>query len=113
MKEAVLQDVLGAIPRVNFAKGETREMLSDHGPARPLRRTRRFALACGLCVVTWVHAQAVRDLGFTTRVSPGLTTQLAQKFSGARPLLSQWLEFAAAQRSSSFNQRLGEARGRE
>jgi predicted transglutaminase-like cysteine proteinase len=59
-------------------------------------------------------AQAMPDLGFTTRVSAGLTTQYGRKFGPAVPeRFSRWMGFAREQKGSPLPQRLESAKGRE
>lgn len=59
-------------------------------------------------------AQPASDLGFTTKVSAALIAQFAQKFNAAaRELLARWMDFAAAQKTNPFMQRLDAAKGRE
>jgi predicted transglutaminase-like cysteine proteinase len=69
-----------------------------------------FTLSC----FRGAEAQSTAELGFTTKVSSGLITQLAQKFSAAaRDLLYRWVNFAAEQKSNPFMPRLDAAKGRE
>jgi len=77
-------------------------------------RAAAFAL---ICVLGWplvARPQSDTDLGFTTRVSAGLIAQLTQKFTAAaRDLLGRWINFASAQKTNTFVQRLDAAKGRE
>jgi predicted transglutaminase-like cysteine proteinase len=69
-----------------------------------------LALACGFNA----QSQSRSDLGFTSKVSPALVAQLAQKFTpAARELLTRWMDFATTQKSNPFIQRLEAAKGRE
>ncbi len=80
----------------------------------PCTRLPAFMLACAILRSFAAQAQSIPDLGFTTRVSPVLITQLAQKFTdAARNLLAQWKNFAVAQKADPFIPRLDAAKGRE
>ena len=86
---------------------------------RSLARALPPALCMGaglvLCAAGWVRAQNVPDLGFTTRVSTALVTQLVERFSPrSRSLLADWMGAARAQKAApGFLQRLEAERGRE
>ena len=67
-----------------------------------------------LLLAASVFAQAIPDLGFTTRVSARLIAQYARKFGTPAPdRLAQWIAFAAGQKISPLIQRLELAPGRE
>jgi predicted transglutaminase-like cysteine proteinase len=67
-----------------------------------------------LLLAASVFAQAIPDLGFTTRVSARLIAQYARKFGPLAPdRLAQWIGFAADQKIPPFMQRLELAKGRE
>ena len=100
----------------DFAHAVT--LLPDCSPL-PCRRAlaARFAacaLAGCLCLSLMVQAQSRSDLGFTTKVSPSLIVQLAQKFStAARDLLGHWIDFGAVQKTLPYMEKLDAAKGRE
>lgn len=59
-------------------------------------------------------AQAIADLGFTTKVSAGLTAQYTRRFGPSVPQrFAPWMRFAVEQKSNPFSQRLEAAQGRE
>jgi predicted transglutaminase-like cysteine proteinase len=67
-----------------------------------------------LFVAAIVCAQAISDLGFTTKVSAGLSEQYARKFGPSVPeRFAAWIEGAKAQKAMPFMQRLESAKGRE
>lgn len=72
------------------------------------------ATALSLAAAAFAFAQAIPDLGFTTRVSAALTAQYARKFGSlATDRHAQWIAFARVQKSLPFIQRLGAAAGGE
>lgn len=71
-------------------------------------------MAAALSLAAAAFAQAIPDLGFTTRVSAALTAHYARKFGPLTPdRHAQWIAFAREQKSLPFIQRLGAAAGRE
>ena len=59
-------------------------------------------------------AQAIPDLGFTTRVSAGLTAQYARKFGAQVPeRFARWVAIAREQKAAPFSRNLESAKGRE
>ena len=59
-------------------------------------------------------AQAVADLGFTTRAGPALVAQYTRKFgNGVADRVANWTANAREQKASSFARRLDAAKGRE
>jgi predicted transglutaminase-like cysteine proteinase len=80
------------------------------------RRSRRCACAAAalLLLAAGVYAQAIPDLGFTTRVSAGLIAQYTRRFGPLTPdRLAQWIAFAADQKAPPFMQRMDPVKGRE
>lgn len=91
---------------------------------RCLHHYRRFGVPCEalaaklaagvLLMVALAFAQAIVDIGFTTRVSAELTEIYARKFGSQVPeRIARWRAFAGEQKSSAFLRRLEAARGRE
>lgn len=83
-----------------------------------LRRHGNTILRCGaaglLCIAALAGAQAVSDLGFTTRVSAALSDRYARKFGAAVPeRLARWIEFARDQKAARFARNIESAGGRE
>jgi predicted transglutaminase-like cysteine proteinase len=66
-----------------------------------------------LFIASIACAQAIADLGFTTRVSAELTSVYTRKFGAPVPeYLAWWMGFAKEQKAASFSQRLETAAGR-
>jgi len=59
-------------------------------------------------------AQAIPDLGFTTRISAGLTAEYARRFGPPVPeRFARWSSFAKTQKGAAYARSLEAARGRE
>ena len=56
-------------------------VMTGRGKPACARRGLLPVLLLCLCTMAWVRAQGAADLGFTTRVSPALVTQLVERFS--------------------------------
>ena len=72
-------------------------------------------VAAGLLIgAAIVHAQAIADLGFTTRVSAGLAALYAKKFGAEVPArIAPWVAVARELKAGEFARKLESARGRE
>jgi len=89
-------------------------MRSEHTVAGLRRYGPRVLAAASLLLAASVFAQAIPDLGFTTRVSAGLVAQYTRRFGPPTPVrLAQWIAFAAGQKTPAFMPRLDLAAGRE
>ena len=67
-----------------------------------------------ILVASIACAQAVADLGFTTKVSAALTAQYARKFGASVPdRFSRWQAFAREQKAVPYARSLDTAKGRE
>lgn len=64
--------------------------------------------------IAWVTTASSADLGFTSRVTPGLVTAYVRQFGAeVRERLNSWVEFARGQRASPRIARLLEVSGTE
>lgn len=74
-----------------------------------------LAIVVMALVYAGATAQSLSDLGYTTRVSPGLINQMTERFSAtARALLGDWINAARIQKQPpSFLQKLERGEGRE
>lgn len=74
----------------------------------------RWAVAAPLLFAVIASAQAIADLGFTTKAGAGLTALYTRKFG---PTVAQrfqpWAAFAGDQKAVPFSQKLESAQGRE
>lgn len=74
----------------------------------------RWLRAGLMFMVAIACAQAIADLGFTTKVSAGLTALYARKFGPpVRERLARWQAFARNQKAAPYAQQLESAKGRE
>jgi len=72
-----------------------------------------IAVLLVLCAAI-VRAQATPDLGFTSKVSPALVEQFAQKFGRRAPgRVSDWAQAAQKLKTAGFAGKLEAAKGRE
>jgi predicted transglutaminase-like cysteine proteinase len=73
-----------------------------------------LALVPLILIASIACAQAVADLGFTSKVTAALTVQYARKFGASVPdRFTQWLAFAKEQKSTPYSRSLENAKGRE
>ena len=70
-----------------------------------------MVMAMGMLLGVTAFAQFISDLGFTTRVSPALISNYAQRFGPAAPdRLTQWIWFAREHKSAPSSERPEAAR---
>jgi predicted transglutaminase-like cysteine proteinase len=77
-----------------------------------LRRV--LALGAAAFAAALAGAQALGDLGFTTRISTGLTAEYARRFGPPVPeRFGRWSAFAKAQKAAAYSRSLEGSAGRE